>query len=228
MRNVKWADVFWFLSAFFAAEIIIKFLITKIYYIYRGKLLFILSMAALYAAGFAYLRYVKIVLPWNIDIAVFCASYIGLGFLLWDTRYIDKIAKPKAMILMLAAATIAYALMPDKSTCSFWKSNFQYPFLMLFTSVGYSLFVMAVSKRMHGSSFLEFLGRNSLQYYALGRMIQTGLHKAMTLVGKNLDIITLSILDFALALIISTVCVIIYNKFYSFLVRKIRIIKCLQ
>lgn len=215
MRGVMWANGYWFLSAFFVAEVIIKFLIKTIYRRNRGKTYFGLSVIFLYAIGFVYLRYVGVVLPWNIDIGIFCASFIGIGFLLWDMGCMGRLLQPKMMILWCLIASIAYMAMPDKGFCNFWKSNFRYPILMFFTSVGYSLFIMALSRLLAPQPLLEFLGKNSMAYYALGSMVQAGLYKVMVLAGKNVDLVILGILEFVLALAMTTVCVIIYSKCYD-------------
>lgn len=181
LRGSRYESSLWFLTCLFVMENIMYFLITisekRIKLGMRANRSKIIitggGVMAIVCVACAYNKYIRINLPWYIDLACICIVFMYIGYYCGNQSCVKNI--PWRYILMLclvhAAAGIINYNLSGHSVDVYWNYFGNY-ILFYAEGIAGSLAIIFLFQKLDISNFvLEYIGNNSLIFYVLHQNI---------------------------------------------------------
>lgn len=167
-------SVLWFIACLFITEIFMYFIIK----ISKGNNKMIFAILILLSIlGFAYIKFIGIILPWSIEAAFISVGFLGVGYIIKEekNRWFDRINNKLFILISIVInlfATVMHYMIMGRAVDLFDLSVGVYPlyyiaaFAGIFASIG-------IFSWIKGLNLLSYVGKNSLIYYALHNLCFT-------------------------------------------------------
>lgn len=224
MRNTDYSGFCWFLALLFISQILLYYLvkISKSNYKY-----IILSLILLFVIGWAYIYFIGISLPWHIDASFVSVFFVGLGFIVRNKAEIfSKITSIKLLpvyILINLICTYANYRLTGK-IIDLYESSLGNPIFYILAGCSGTMACIIIVMRIPKNRLLEYMGKNSLTYYALHHKIFFYVLNPVILyvlgktIGDNIFMYSLRpvLLLILTIILISPICYLI-NKYLPFI-----------
>lgn len=166
-RGSKYYFSMWFLTALFISEILIYLYIklTK-----NKKAFVILGFLISAIIGCLIISRIDKGFYWSLDLVPSAISFSMVGYLL--KSYKEKITFNKLVYILLMFVflgvniLVGYLNYRNNGRADLYELNIGNPIYYYISAISGSLFAIIVSKGIHKERVLEYIGRNSLIYYA--------------------------------------------------------------
>ena len=159
-------NVLWFVAALMLIEITAYFICK----IDNNKLLIVVAMLFVVIA-YGYYKFINKMLPWCIDEVIYAMPFFLLGYVTKKSDNQEKLLEIKysPIYLILGVGANIINLMINKSVryVNMFKCDFGNIFLFYISAIFMLLFVLSLCKKIGSINFLNYIGKNSLVYYAL-------------------------------------------------------------
>ena len=161
----------WFLSCLFFSELIFFYLIKTL----RNDLYKIgQKIVLLTILGLLYYRYINVSLPFKLDTCLIAISFIFLGYLFRRNKYIDiNKYKSKKVFIICICINILTGFIPYKMFnlgLNMNKHSYGIEPLCFLAAISGIFIVVIISLRIH-SYIIQYIGKNSLIFFALHQAI---------------------------------------------------------
>jgi len=220
----KWLihnEPLWFFICLFTTQLllffILKFCRTK------KQIIFILFICAI--LGYLDAKYLKIRLPWGIDVALTAVVFSGIGYLLkGQLEAIKRLCHP-LLLIFIFFLNLFISFLNNKIDMNYNKYNN----IFLFYCGAFSgiFFWTGVSKMIKNVNVLKYIGNNSLSIFTLHIPVLIIIVKLMIMIGIPYGIQESNILFMFIHAFFSILMIVpinyLFNKYVPFLVGRERL-----
>ncbi len=176
----KWLvhnEPLWFFICLFVAQMFL-FLILKLS---KTKMYTIVFLCFFAFIGYLDSKYLKIRLPWSIDVALTAVVFLGIGYILKENLQKLKILKNPFLLVLFFLLNIFVVFLNGKIDMNYNKYNniflfYSGAFLGIYFWTGISMFIGNVNT-------LKYIGSNSLSIFALHIPVLLVIVKLMMMIG---------------------------------------------
>lgn len=179
---------FWYLSALFCTEIILYFQIKYI----KNNMVRLLSSIIMFTVGYMIVRIFKLMLPLDVDLALFINIFVLLGYLVKEKEYILKQFDWKkgivcGMLFFAFGFTNWYFF--GQHVVSVLFCSVLNPVLFIGGALFGTLTLIRVSMCIEYCGWIQIVGRTSLVIYCMQGILNRWIYKLIEYKGLFLELI---------------------------------------
>lgn len=173
MRTGNYQSLLWFLSCLFVAEIVFYFVVR----IGKDKVdKILLLIMALLAIAFAYIKFIKILLPWAIETSLIATFFMGIGYILKLNRDVLTVITKKYLFGLYLIINIVFTYLnytvSGKSQVDLIVDKTGNQILFVISALAGIMTFVIFFIVFDNIKIISFIGRNSIIFYALSGVVK--------------------------------------------------------
>lgn len=222
----------WFLTCLFLAQQIMYVIDKVISKLYKKNIYFFVSVC-FFIIFFVYRRFIDVDLPWNADLSILAVAFMCIGKQASITFKDIDISRNKriigSIVLFIVSVLVAFINFEKFSWVDWYSDKFGNPILFIFAAI-FGVFSIILLSKSINSKFLAYLGKNSLVYYGLHRII---IDLMFVVYGKfgiavgdsGITAVMCAIISVLVSVCVLTLCNLFINKWCPWCIGKKKVVK---
>jgi len=204
--HLSWNPPLWFLPCLVTLLILFYF-VEK----FQNRIIF-LSILLIFFIGI-FLSYQEILLPWGITTSFMAIPFVGFGFLIKRTGWLDKLLTLKTIFWIIPLLLFGVCIVYNYGFLNFAVNKFGNIFLSYSGAFLGILLLLKVSSFIN-SRQLEFIGKNSLFIFAFHIFLNAIVKRGSGLIENKLpvDLLALSMLFIVIVIFFITLKLLMRNE----------------
>lgn len=217
-RATSYYLAMWFVLVTFEAEILFYFILRLIQYLSKAlkNWMYIMVSIISLTIGIIILRYTK-GLMFCLDLLPFGLGFITIGNYIKENKEVFlKVFKAKFFIIVFLVFNLLFTFLNYNvaGKIDLYESNIGNPIYFIMHSLFGSLFIINISFLIRKNAILEYIGKNTLVFYAFQtRLVIPKVTKVFEVLFEKLNIMSLDGILFVCIVISSLLILALMNEF---------------
>lgn len=166
IRHSDYTIGLWFFPCLFVTEILF-YILLKI--CGKSKIKLFIEILISFVIGYIYCRYVDVKLPWAVDASFIAVFFMGLGYIMKDMLNKIDYRYMAFIIINVLFGNLNYKTMWYR--CDMYYNWYGNGLFYILSAVSGIIFIISVSKLINKAAVLQAIGKNSLYYYGVHKII---------------------------------------------------------